>query len=360
MGDAAMAQMSTRIPHNRLTFGQEEVDAAASAVASGWWVSGRESAAFESEIACATSRNSAVSVGSGFAALRLGLVSLGVAEDDEVIVPAYCCVALVNAVMSIGARAVPADIDEDWNLAADAVRSAITKKTRAIIAVHTFGAPANLDALAQLGVPVVEDCSHGFGEIGNEAVLGSQADVAVISLHATKFTGCGEGGVVLANGPDIAERVRDLRDYTDKRPSALRMNDKISDIEAAIARCQLRRLKSICQAREERSKRYDEALQGLEAGGLLRRPSRGRPRIWYRYAIEVTQGRLEKLSERLRSRGVDTAQPVDNWHSGDIRSWPRSRHAYQSLLSLPLYPTLQPDEQDRVIEEMVSAAEDLA
>jgi dTDP-4-amino-4,6-dideoxygalactose transaminase len=126
-----------------------------------------------------------------------------------------------------------------------------------------------------------------------------------------------------------------------------------------VARSQLRRRDTMCEARREYAEGYDRALQDVERRGLLRRPAGGRSRIWYRYAIEVAQGRAAELSVLMRSQDVDTAQPVDDWHRGATTAWPRSAHAYESLLSLPLYPTLRAEERNRTIEALLFAAKRL-
>src|SRR5580765_1787737 len=169
------------VPHKRLTFGEAEARAAAEAVASGQWSGGPRVQALERGLSGRAGRAHAIGVASGLAALRLGLKALGVARGDEVIVPAYSCVALANAPLALGASPIVADVADDWNLDPRAVAAVRTSRTRAVIAVNTFGVPADLASLRRLGVPVIEDCAHGFGLAVADGVLGGRGDLAALS-----------------------------------------------------------------------------------------------------------------------------------------------------------------------------------
>jgi perosamine synthetase len=341
------------VPHNRLTFGEAEARAVADAVASGQWASGPRVQALERRLGRRAARAHAVGVASGLAALRLGLKALGVARGDEVIVPAYACVALANAVLALGASPILADVGDDWNIDPRAVAAARTSRTRAVIVVNTFGTPADVMSLRGLGVPVIEDCAHGFGLAVADGVLGGRGDLAALSFHATKLLGAGEGGAIVTDRSDTADVVLAWRDYGDEPPDGTRLNDKLSDIHAAIALCQLDRLDEMIAAREERAQRYQARLAATaQRTGAFRLPARPAPRVWYRYAIELTDRTAAEVVNGMRRLGVGVDRPVTDWRPAGGPRCPTADRAYARVVSLPLYPTLRDDEQERVYEAL--------
>jgi dTDP-4-amino-4,6-dideoxygalactose transaminase len=340
------------VPHNRLTHGEAERAAVAEAVASGRWSCGPIVARLEDELAARVGRRHTAAVGSGLGALRLGLLSLGVHAGDEVVVPAYSCVALANAVLASGARPVPADVTPGrWTLDPAAAAAAIGPRTKAIIAVHTFGVSADTAALAALGPPLIEDCAHGI-VIGG---MGARARIAVTSFYATKLIGAGEGGAVLTDDDTIAAFVRRWRDYGDQAANATRLNDKMTELSAALARCQLARLDEFVAARRARAERYQRAFAELAGAGRLILPVAGE-RIWYRYAVEFADLAAADAIRHIERRGVHAAEPVSAWAEDRVQHCSVSTRAFQRIVSLPLYPTLAPAEQDAVIQ----AVRDLA
>lgn len=335
------------IPHNRLTHGREEAEAVRAVMESGHWAMGAETAAFEADLARLTRRKEAVAVGSGFAALRLTLMALQVGEGDEVVIPAYCCVALANAVLALGALPVAADVTPDtWCLDPAAAEKAVTPRTKAIIAVHSFGVAADMAALRKLGPPLIEDCAHGLMEGG----MGRQGDVAITSFYATKLVAAGEGGAVLADDPAIAAAVRAARDYGDQPASALRQNDKITDLCAALVRVQLARLPEMIERRAELAQNYLESFSALSEKGAFALPQDIPGRIWYRFCLGVED--VGEWTAKLEGEGVSADHPVWDWREeggpARLASCPVSDAAYKSLLSLPLYPSLSRQEQERV------------
>jgi perosamine synthetase len=343
------------VPHNRLTFGEAEARAAAEAVVSGQWAGGPRVQALERRLGHRAGRAHAIGVASGLAALRIGLKALGVAHGDEVIVPAYSCVALANAPLALGASPVVADVLDDWNLDPSAVAAARTGRTRAVIAVNTFGAPADVASLRRLGLAVIEDCAHGFGLGVADGVLGGRGDLAALSFHATKLLGAGEGGAVVTDRTDAAEIARAWRDYGNEPPDGTRLNDKLSDVHAAIALCQLERLDEMIAAREARAERYEARLSPLaRRTGAFRLPAWPASRVWYRYAIELTERSAGDVVSAMRRLGVGADRPVTDWRSPGGPPCPAADRAYARVVSLPLYPTLRDDEQDRVAEVLES------
>jgi dTDP-4-amino-4,6-dideoxygalactose transaminase len=336
------------IPHNRLTFGPPEIQAVNRVVASGHWAGGKKLRSLEQALCELTGRRYAVGVASGISALRLALLAVGVRSGDRVAIPAYSCVALANAVLSVGAVSQPIDvINGVWNLDPQALRT--SRKVKAVIAVHTFGMPSSLRALKMSGIPLIEDCAHAIGLKTADGPLGSVADVAITSFHATKLIGAGEGGAVLTDRPDIALFVKNWRDYTDQPPNALRLNDKITDLESALALAQLRRLPQMITKRRRLALRYDRALTPLmKKTHFCRLPRILGRRVWYRYAVEMLKSDPESFIAKLRQRGVIAETPVSDWRGTALRGSPVADRAYRRLVSLPLYPSLTANEQRMV------------
>lgn len=344
------------IPHSRPYFGREEVDAVGRVIESGHIAQGREVESLEREWAAASGTLGSVCVGSGLAALRLALHAVGVGAGSEVIVPAYSCIAVLNAVLALGASPVLADVTvDDWTLDPASVARLRTSKTAAIVAVHLFGMPAAMRALHDFGLPVIEDCAHGIGGRVHGKPFGGYSTASIASFYATKMIAAGEGGVVASDRRDVLDVVRGARNPSDQRPSGTYLNDKLTDMEAAVARVQLSRLSWTLAERAVRARRYSEMLQGL--GGLCVQPHDIDGRIWYRYAIRLTSLTAAEAGRRLHESGIDADQPV--WDLRGVVSFPQELRgaslAFDRVLSLPLYPDLTAAEQQRVCDALRGA-----
>jgi dTDP-4-amino-4,6-dideoxygalactose transaminase/RimJ/RimL family protein N-acetyltransferase len=342
------------VPHSRPFVGEREAAAAAAVVRSRALAGGAVVRALEAEWCRRTGMSAAACAASGVGALRLSLWALGVGPGDEVIMPAYSCVALLNAALVLGGRPILADVvPGEWTLDPADTAARMTPRTRAIIAVNLFGMPARLAELRALGVPVVEDCAHGIGGITGAGPFGGGGDVSIGSFYATKMIAGGEGGILAARDPELVERARGARDYGDQLPGAQNLNDKLTDIEGAIVLEQLAQLEAMLDAREARAARYDDLLAGLG----VELPARAPGRIWYRYAVRLERGNAVELAERIAPTGVRVEAPV--W---DLRAAPQwgpgldhTADAFERVLSLPLYPDLSPGEQELVVERLAAA-----
>jgi len=342
--------MINMISHNKLTFDRKEEIAVKRTVRSGYWAGGNEVKKLEKLITNLTHRKYAINVSSGLSALRLSLLALGVKKKDEVIIPAYSCVAIVNAVLSCGATPVLADvIINNWNLDSVLVQNKISTNTKAIIAINTFGASADFLILNDTGIPVIEDCAHAIGQ-NNKCFFGKQALISITSFYATKLVGGGEGGSVMTDNKNIANFIRDYRDYTDKEPSGQRLNDKMSDIEASISICQVNRLNSMIKLRKNIAQYYNEKFSILHNKFPEFIIPTFEDRIWYRYVVCCKKVHANILIEKLRSYGIAACQPVENWINKRMSSGFVNAHfAYNHLVSLPIYPTLTNLERENVV-----------
>lgn len=338
------------VPHSRPSLGKAELGAVQEVLASGQIAQGSRVRALERQWAQATGRAGAVAVSSGTSALRLALVALGVNAGDEVVVPAYSCVALLNAVLAVGAAPLLADVEADsWVLSPEDVKRLLTPRTKAIIAVHLFGYPAKIHELCRLGLPVIENCAHGIGGKAGNAAFGRSGTVNVSSFYATKMTAAGEGGIVAGDDEDLLARIRQARDYADQSPNGLHLNDKMTDVEAAIAAVQLDRLHELLAKRAEHAARYTDLLRSLANSGALRLPAECVGRIWYRYVVRLQGRRAEDAVSAMAAYGIRAEQPV--WDLRQSTKWerlPNSDQAFASALSLPLYPDLSEEQQSLV------------
>lgn len=339
------------VPHNKVTFDAQESAEVSKVIESGYWASGNLVDAFEEKLCEITGRTYSIAVGSGLAALRISLIALGVAQGDEVIVPAYSCVALANAVLAVGGVPVPVDVaGEEFGFDYEELKRSITNKTKAIIAVHTFGVIADINELNKLGIPVIEDCAHAFGIETIHGTTGNMAQVSVCSFYATKLVGGGEGGAILTNDEHIAKIANDYRDYSDKKPSGRRLNDKMSNIHAALSFAQLKKLPFFIKKRKEIAERYlQDLLPVQQSYSYVTLPKRTCPRIWYRFPITVKNVEADIIITEMEKRGVAVRKPVELWVP-DNGHYPNSVYFYQHLLSLPIYPGLSANMQERVVD----------
>lgn len=336
------------VQHSRPWVGEAEAKAAAAVVSSLQLAQGPQVAGLERLWAEKTHTNAAAATGSGVGALRLALLALGVGPGDEVIVPAYSCVALFNAVLALGATPVLTDIQPDtWNLSPEDARRRRTPRTKAIVAVHLFGYPAAMPELAESGLPMVEDCAHGIGGQCGTEPFGAAGTISIGSFYATKMLAAGEGGIAASRDVRRIERIRQARDYGDQPADGRHLNDKMTDIEAAIAQVQLGRLPEILASRERLAQQYDALLAPLADAGLLVRPPQAAGRIWYRYTLQLQRHHAAEIVTRMARYGVKAEQPV--WDLRHTGLWggglPVSERAFDRVLSLPLYPALTPIEQ---------------
>lgn len=348
------------VPHNRLTTGSEEAAAVADVARSGYWAGKERVAALERRFADMTGMAHAICVASGSSALRLALMALGVSDGDAVAMPAYCCVALPNAALALGARPVLVDVDaSDWNMNASAgLAAARSAGCRAVVTVNTFGSPASIPVDAS--IPWIEDASHGFRS-GNGANPASDPSMVVASLYATKMIAAGEGGVILTRSGDMAAYLRDWRDYTDRTAHRLRFNDKMNDLEAALALCQLDRLPQMIESRLKLASRYHEVLAPIAASTpAFTLPRWSKDRVWYRYAIFTETAVTKPLVEKMRAFGVQAEHPVEDWRSGSEGACPIADRGYTQLVSLPLYPAMTGQEQDLVVRALKNALDEIA
>jgi len=336
------------IPHSRPTIGQAEIDAVSEVIATGQIAQGEQVAAFEDEFAHRMGVKFAAAVSSGTAALHLSLLSLGVSQGDEVIIPSFVCTALMNAVNYVRARPVIVDIDPvTLNIDPAAVVKKVTASTKAIIVPHMFGLTAEVTELNKIGVPLIEDCAQAVGASHNGEMAGSLGRIGIYSFYATKVMTCGEGGMVASNEKDLIERVRDAREYDNQEEYAVRYNYKMTNFQAAMGRRQLDRLDGFIARRRNIAAEYHQAFDKLTLG----LPPIDAGHIYYRYILNVGRD-VDSWIFQMQANGITCAKPVfkplHNYLAG--RHCPNTDTAFSQMLSIPIYPSLSDSDVERIIK----------
>jgi|CXWL01.1.fsa_nt_gi dTDP-4-amino-4,6-dideoxygalactose transaminase len=354
-----MTITTTMISHSRPSIGQEEIRAVTDVLQSGHLAQGAVVERFERSMATYLGLAGGVAVNSGTMALEVALRVLGIGFGDEVILPSYVCAAPWQAVQRVGAQTRLVDIEpETFQIDAELARAAITSKTRAIIVPHLFGLPADLTALAQLGVPLIEDCAQTLGAMEQGRSVGSVGVLTVCSFYANKLLCAGEGGMVLSRDPALLERARALREYDGAsllNPQAT--NLKMTDLQAAVGVAQLNRLPELIARRVSLAREYREALAGASA--ILPAVPAGRSHVYYRFVIRIPQresgsNELSECLGRLERQGVQCRKPVfRSLHRYlGIEGFPASEAAEREALSVPLYPALADEEVAHILIAM--------
>ena len=250
--------------------GDEEVAAVADAIRSGWLTTGPRAEELERRFAGYVGAKHALAVSSGTAAMHLALVALGIGPGDEVITTPLTWPATANVIVHTGATPVFADIrDSDLNIDPERVAELVTPRTKAVMPVHLYGQPADLDPIWALGVPVVEDAAHAAESEYRGRKIGGLSEATCFSLYATKSIAAGEGGIVATNDDGLAERIRDLTIMRRGHGSLYDIavpgyKANLSDVLAAIALCQLDKVVEHRAARMAQIDLYDAAVAELD------------------------------------------------------------------------------------------------
>jgi perosamine synthetase len=340
----------------RPDLGEAEVAAIAEVLATGQLTMGPKVAAFEGAVAEAVGTADAVAVSTGTAALHLAMLALGIGPGDEVIVPAYTFPATANVVELCGGRAVLVDVDPETFLArADHVASAVTPRTRAVLAVHLFGRPVAWEEL-QTAVPqevaLVEDAAGALGASYRGTPCGALGLMGCLSFHPRKIVTTGEGGAVTTDEAELASAVRRLRNHGIAAGdpvdiAAPGFNYRLPDVLCALGIPQLERLESLLDARERVAGWYTERL-----AHLVGTPSAddGDRHGWQAYV--VTLDRRDEALTGLRSQGIEVqigTYAVNRLSAyRDRGSFPGADAAFERALALPFATTMTEDDVDRV------------
>jgi dTDP-4-amino-4,6-dideoxygalactose transaminase len=335
--------------------------------ASQQFVLGPEGAAFEQEIANLCGVAHGVGVGSGTDALVLALRACGVRAGDEVLLPPFTFVATGSAVSALGAKPVFADIrPETYNIDPAELERRVTPRTRAIIVVHLYGLPADMNPILAFAkarkLPVIEDNAQAIGASYKGRRTGSLGDAACLSFYPTKNLGAyGDAGMVVSNSKELSEHIRTLRNhgqtakYFSSEPG---WNNRLDEIQAAILRVKLRHLSNWQRARQANAAEYTRLFREVR-GVMPPLAPEGFEHVYHQYTIRIE--RRDALQQFLSERKIGSTvyyphplhlQPLYASLGHQAGDFPHAERAAREVLSLPMFPELGKEQIARVVENI--------
>jgi dTDP-4-amino-4,6-dideoxygalactose transaminase len=379
---------SIAVPFHRAAVGEQEAQAVADVVRSGWLTMGAKTVEFEQAFARYVGAKHAVAVSSGTAALHLALEAIGVTQGDEVLMPTTTFTATAEVVTHLGAHPVMVDIDPvTLNLDPADAASRITSRTKAIIPVHMGGQPCDMEEISELAnrykLHVVEDAAHSLPASYRGIRIGSLSELTAFSFYATKTLTTGEGGMVTTDNDSYADRIRLMRLHGIGREAWKRYAPdgswyyqvleagykyNMTDIQAALGLVQLGKCDALYQTRLQIAERYTSQFALIDSLDVPRIRA-GRETAWHLYILRLRMDRLKIdrncFIEELKLRGVGTSvhfiplhlhpfyQTTYGYREGDF---PKAEAEYRRCVSLPLFPTMT----ETAIERVVFAVTDVA
>jgi perosamine synthetase len=374
--------MSEYIPYGRQSVSEDDIATVVNVLRGDWLTTGPSIDRFEDAICHATGADHCVAVSSGTAALHAAYEAVGLGPGDEVIVPAQTFSATANAAIYLGAEVVFADVDETLTMDAAHVAELVSERTEIIAPVDFTGQPADLDAFrdlaASVGAYVVEDASHSLGAAYKGRKVGTIADLTTFSFHPVKIVTTAEGGAITTSAPELNRRLARFRTHGIERghiagdPDAggwaydideIGYNYRITDVQAALGVAQMGHLDDFVARRNAIASRYMEAFsdeEGIELPVVADWTTR---HAWHLFVIRVDAARRGAIFERLRERGIGVQVhyiPVNMLQAYRKRGFdpndtPRSLEAYRRMISIPCFPDLTDEQQERTIEEVRDA-----
>ncbi len=377
--------MNEFLPFSRPAMGPEELAAVSEVLQSGWITTGPKNQALEQAFCALTGNQHAIAVSSATAGMHVALMALGIQAGDEVITPSLTWVSTLNMIVLLGAEPVMIDVDRDTLMVTPhAVEAAITPRTKAIIPVHYAGAPVDIDAIRAVadrhGIPVIEDAAHAAGTYYKGNHVGHRG-TAIFSFHAIKNMTCAEGGLIVTDDEQLANRMRSLKfhglgvDAFDRQthgraPQAEVISPgykyNLADINAAIALVQLKKLEQHNARRKEIAERYRTELENTPFLPLSQ-PPWAHKHAWHLFILRVDEASCgisrNDLMEALKAKGIGTGL---HFRAAHTQKYYRERYPAlvlpntewnsDRICSIPLFPTMTDDDVTRVIAALREVA----
>jgi dTDP-4-amino-4,6-dideoxygalactose transaminase len=354
---------------NKLQYASMEAEISAAVLdvlASGRYIGGPLIEGFEQQFAAYHRVSNCIACNSGTDALYLALRALEIGAGDEVVTTPFTFIATSEVISAVGAKPVFIDINPGtYNLDLKQLAAAITPRTRAVIPVHLFGQPVDMDALMELATAknifVIEDCAQSTGATWVRKKVGSIGHVGCFSFYPTKnLGGCGDGGAITTNDPELAAMMRVIKNHGQSNQyyyEAVGVNSRLDTIQAAILQIKLKYLDMWNQQRRAIASRYHSSLSQIPGIIIPQELPKGQG-VWNQYTIRVLDGKRDWLRQKLQELGVNTMvyypmplhlQPVYanlNYEPGQL---PLSEQISHEVLSLPMFPELSEEQQEQVI-----------
>ena len=365
--------MADFIPMSRPYFNNEEVKAVTEVIKSGWITTGPKCARFEEDFAHYTGSAHALALSSGTAGMHLLFKALGIGAGDEVITPSMTFASTVNQIVLAGARPVFVDVDYETLLVKpQEIEKCVTKKTKAVIPVHFAGAPADMDAIEAVcgGIPIIEDAAHAVGTFYKGRHIGCR-NLAVFSFHPIKNITTAEGGMITGGPKDLLEKLKLLKFHGIERDAWKRYGKasdptydieepafkyNLTDIQAALGIVQLGKIGEINAHRTRIAERYLDALSRVKGLDLPGVPIYDHVHSWHLFVVKTRTVDRKILMQELAERGIGYGLHFPACHTlkyvkklfGKI-DLPETETASERILSIPLYPSMDDFQVDRVI-----------
>jgi len=355
------------IPLSEIYMDDDQINAVIDVLKSGWFILGERVREFEEKFSKEIGSKYSVSVSSGTSALFLSLLASGIKEGDEVIVPSFSFIATATPIIHVGAKPVFTDIKKtSYNIDPNEIESKITSRTKAIMPVHLYGNPAKMDEIKDIAAAnnllIIEDACQAHGALYDGKKIGSIGDIGCFSFYPSKImTVCGDGGMVVTDNEEFAEKIRLLRDHGRKDKylhEAIGYNMRSNEIQAALGIRQLEKLSPWISTRRKIALKYNELLNGhvitpVEYENALH--------VYYMYVIRTNK--RDALQKHLKESNISTGihypipihkQPAIIDHMGDIGKLKNTEECAKTVLSLPMHPKLSNDDIEYICEKIVS------
>lgn len=375
----------SKVPFHKPCIGKEEISEVTKVLESGWLTMGPKTVEFEEEFSKYMNVENAISINSCTSALHLSVRAMGVREGDEIIIPAINFASSFEVLLYERATPVVVDVDKKTgNIDVLKMEKAINKKTKGMILVHYGGCPCDMDQIIDLakdkGLFIIEDSAHALPAYYKKRKAGTMGEIGCFSFYATKTLATGEGGMAVTDNEEYADRIRITRLHGISKDAWKRYSDKgtwhydikelgykynMTDIQAALGLVQLKKLEWMWERRKEIARRYIKAFKGLPQLYTQHIPE-DRETSWHLFPIlieieSMKIGRNEFINI-LKERGIGTSvhfiplyrhSYFKKFIKNSIKEYWNSEWFYEREISLPIYPTMENDEQDYVIENIL-------